>query len=43
VSERLLKAGLQPVGNSPEEFARVIRAEIEQWSKLAKELGVEPQ
>jgi tripartite-type tricarboxylate transporter receptor subunit TctC len=34
---------LLPVGNSPEEFTRVIRSEIEQWSKLAKELGVEPQ
>jgi tripartite-type tricarboxylate transporter receptor subunit TctC len=43
VSDRLLKAGLLPVGNSPEEFTRVIRAEIEQWSRLAKELGVEPQ
>jgi tripartite-type tricarboxylate transporter receptor subunit TctC len=43
VHERLTKAGLQPVGNTPEEFARVIRAEIEQFSKLAKELGIEPQ
>jgi tripartite-type tricarboxylate transporter receptor subunit TctC len=43
VRDRLLKAGLLPVGNSPEEFTRVIRSEIEQWSKLAKELGVEPQ
>ncbi|HJS75932.1 MAG TPA: tripartite tricarboxylate transporter substrate binding protein [Burkholderiales bacterium] len=43
VRDRLLKAGLLPVGNSSEEFTRVIRAEIEQWSKLAKELGVEPQ
>lgn len=43
VAERLTKAGLQPVGNTPEEFARVIRSEIEQWSKLAKDLGIEPQ
>jgi tripartite-type tricarboxylate transporter receptor subunit TctC len=43
VGGRLLKAGLQPVGNAPEEFTRVIRDEIEQFSKLAKELGVEPQ
>jgi tripartite-type tricarboxylate transporter receptor subunit TctC len=43
VVERLTKAGLQPVGNTPEEFARVIRTEIEQFSKLARELGVEPQ
>jgi tripartite-type tricarboxylate transporter receptor subunit TctC len=43
VSDRLTKAGLQPVGNTPDEFMRVIRAEIEQFSKLAKELGIEPQ
>ena len=43
VTERLDKAGLQPVGNTPEEFAKVIRDEIEQFGKLAKELGVEPQ
>ena len=43
VIERLTKAGLQPVGNTPEEFTRVIRSEIEQFGKLAKELGIEPQ
>jgi tripartite-type tricarboxylate transporter receptor subunit TctC len=43
VSERLVKAGLQPVGNTPEEFTKVIRTEIEQFGKLAKDLGIEPQ
>ena len=43
VTERLVKAGLQPVGNTPEQFTKVIRDEIEQFGKLAKELGVEPQ
>ena len=43
VSGRLVKAGLQPVGNTPEEFTKVIRTEIEQFGKLAKELGIEPQ
>jgi tripartite-type tricarboxylate transporter receptor subunit TctC len=43
VTDRLVKAGLQPVGNTPEQFTKVIRDEIEQFGKLAKELGVEPQ
>lgn len=43
VSERLIKAGLQPVGNTPDEFTKVIRTEIESFGKLAKELGIEPQ
>jgi len=43
VKTRLTAAALQPVGNTPEQFAGVIRAEIERWSKLAQELGIQPQ
>jgi tripartite-type tricarboxylate transporter receptor subunit TctC len=43
VKERLLQAALLPVGSSPQEFAALIRADLERWSKLAKELGLEPQ
>jgi len=43
VRERLAQAALQPVGNTPREFEAVIRADIERWSKLAQELGIQPQ
>ena len=43
VKERLATAALQPVGNTPQQFATVIRSEIERWEKLAKELGLQPQ
>jgi tripartite-type tricarboxylate transporter receptor subunit TctC len=43
VKERLLQAALLPVGNTPQEFAALIRADLERWSKLAKELGLQPQ
>jgi tripartite-type tricarboxylate transporter receptor subunit TctC len=43
VKERFAAAALQPVGNTPQQFAEVIRAEIERWSKLARELGIQPQ
>jgi tripartite-type tricarboxylate transporter receptor subunit TctC len=43
VKERLLKSGLIAVGSSPKEFEAVIRADIERWSKLAAELGLQPQ
>jgi tripartite-type tricarboxylate transporter receptor subunit TctC len=43
VKERLLKAGLLTVGSSPKEFEAVIRADLERWSKLAGELGLQPQ
>jgi tripartite-type tricarboxylate transporter receptor subunit TctC len=43
VRERLAQAALHPVGNTPREFEAVIRADIERWSKLAQELGIQPQ
>jgi tripartite-type tricarboxylate transporter receptor subunit TctC len=43
VKERLAQAALVPVGNTPQQFAAVIRADIETWSKLARDLKLEPQ
>jgi tripartite-type tricarboxylate transporter receptor subunit TctC len=43
VRERLAQAALHPVGNTPREFDAVIRADIERWSRLARDLGIEPQ
>ena len=43
VVERLAQSALQPVGNTPQQFDAVIRSDIERWSKLARELGVQPQ
>jgi tripartite-type tricarboxylate transporter receptor subunit TctC len=40
VVERLGNAALDPVGGSPEEFARRIQAEIVTWTRAAKELGL---
>jgi tripartite-type tricarboxylate transporter receptor subunit TctC len=43
VRERLAQAALQPVGNTPEQFGRLIRSEIERWTRVAQELGIKPQ
>jgi len=43
VRQRLAQAALQPVGSTPAEFAAVIRADIERWGRLARELGIQPQ
>jgi tripartite-type tricarboxylate transporter receptor subunit TctC len=43
VRERLAQAALQPVGNTPQQFDGVIRADIERWGRLARELRIEPQ
>ena len=39
VKERLTGAGMEPVGGSPDDFARFIRAEIAKWVKVAKDVG----
>lgn len=33
----------EPIGNSPEEFAKVIRAEVDKWSKVARAAKLQPQ
>jgi len=43
VRERLMQSALLPVGSTPQEFAGVISADIERWTKLANEAGVKPQ
>ncbi len=35
-TERLAAEGAQPVGNTPQEFDAIIRADIEQWAKVVK-------
>jgi tripartite-type tricarboxylate transporter receptor subunit TctC len=38
----LADLGLEPVGNSSEEFATVIKSEIPKWAKVVKESGIKP-
>jgi tripartite-type tricarboxylate transporter receptor subunit TctC len=39
VREKLRNAGLDPVGGTPEEFARLIRAESDKWAPVIKRTG----
>jgi tripartite-type tricarboxylate transporter receptor subunit TctC len=43
VRERLAQAALQAVGSTPKEFEALIRADLERWTAIAKELKLEPQ
>ena len=36
VSDKLREFGLEPVGNTPEEHAAQLRADLERWAKVAK-------
>jgi tripartite-type tricarboxylate transporter receptor subunit TctC len=43
VKERLAQAALQAVGSTPKEFEALIRADLERWTAIARELKLEPQ
>jgi tripartite-type tricarboxylate transporter receptor subunit TctC len=40
VRQRLAVLGIEPVGNSPEEYAAQIRADIEKWRPVVKASGI---
>jgi len=39
VRDKLMAAGLAPVGGTPEQFSRFIDSEITKWTKIAKDVG----
>jgi tripartite-type tricarboxylate transporter receptor subunit TctC len=39
----LSEQGIEPAGNSPEEFARIMHADIEKWMRVTREAGITPQ
>ncbi|MEO8543003.1 MAG: tripartite tricarboxylate transporter substrate binding protein [Betaproteobacteria bacterium] len=39
VRDKLLAAGLAPVGGTPEQFSHFIDSEITKWTKIAKDVG----
>jgi len=43
VRRRLESEGAIPVGNSPDEFARFVQAEIPRWAKVVKFAGAQPE
>jgi tripartite-type tricarboxylate transporter receptor subunit TctC len=43
IKERFAGDGADPVGNTPEEFARYIQSELVKWAKVAREAGIKPE
>jgi tripartite-type tricarboxylate transporter receptor subunit TctC len=40
---KLAADGTDPVGSSPEEFARYIKSELTKWGKVARDAGITPE
>jgi tripartite-type tricarboxylate transporter receptor subunit TctC len=43
IRAKLAELGLEIVGNSPDEFAAIIRSEIPKWATLIKASGIKPE
>jgi tripartite-type tricarboxylate transporter receptor subunit TctC len=43
VRKRLMGAGIEIQGGTPEQFAYVIRNEIEKWGRVTKAAGIQPE
>ncbi len=43
VRARLIGAGIQIQGGTPEHFASVIKAEVDKWGKVVKEANIQPE
>jgi len=43
VKDALAKAGVEPLGNSPEEFSQALRAELAKWNKVIKAAGIKAE
>jgi tripartite-type tricarboxylate transporter receptor subunit TctC len=43
MTKLLTEQGIEPAGNSPEEFATAMHADIEKWIRVCREAGIKPQ
>jgi tripartite-type tricarboxylate transporter receptor subunit TctC len=43
VKQKMLAAGAEPTGMTPDQFARFVRSEMDKWTRLMKERGITPQ
>jgi tripartite-type tricarboxylate transporter receptor subunit TctC len=43
VRQRMLDAGIEPAGGTPQQFADFIQSEMVKWGKVAKTAGIQPE
>jgi tripartite-type tricarboxylate transporter receptor subunit TctC len=43
IRDKLLSEGAEPVGNTPQQFAEVIRDDLAKWTAVAKKAGIEAE
>jgi tripartite-type tricarboxylate transporter receptor subunit TctC len=43
VRERLAQDGAEPIGGASEDFATLIRSDLEKWSRIAKAANIQQE
>jgi tripartite-type tricarboxylate transporter receptor subunit TctC len=43
IEKFILEQGLEPAGNTPEEFTQVMHTDIEKWIRVTRAAGIQPQ
>jgi tripartite-type tricarboxylate transporter receptor subunit TctC len=43
MKQKLIEQGTEPVGNSPEEFAKMLKEEIVRWAEVVRISGAKPE
>src|SRR3954470_5426022 len=43
IRARLIDLGFEPVGSTPEAYTRLVIADMAQWAKIFKEVGIQPE
>ena len=43
IVERMSSLGLQPTGSTPDEFAVLIKSDLEKWARIVREAGIQRQ
>jgi len=43
VKQRLLEQSADPVGSSPEELERVVKAELKRWAEVIRQAGIKAE
>jgi tripartite-type tricarboxylate transporter receptor subunit TctC len=43
VNKKLVDAGIEPAGGTPQQFADFIQSEMKKWAKVAKDANIQPE
>jgi tripartite-type tricarboxylate transporter receptor subunit TctC len=43
IRDRFAALGIEPAANTPEQFALLVKAEVEKFARLAKAAGIKPE